>query len=631
MRIRSKLLLGISTVVVLLLATMGFVLVSFSRSLTLRAGERLAISTVTAAYRVDAASKNLLLSKFGTAVVSRNWIASIENLDSLIKELDLSVISIGNGELNQKTANVRNAWKRISESFREGETLLAEIAGGPLGSRVQSEGALIVHAAASREALSPEEADAAYKLGRLIDYQQIVDQYMPPIIGGLEDVSFGIGEFSSAYQRRAELGAAVASVIAILFSSIFIFLFSASFARRIGDIESSMALVARRNLSRRVAVVSDDEIGSLAGHVNATLDVIREFLSGVRDAAGGVASLKDELASGASESAASLAQIAAHVSSVKSELDRLKRGIAEATVKIHAVEGAAVSAYQLADVQTNAAGRVTVSMEKMRGALDSVAALAEERRGRANSLAGLVADGAEKATRSNDSIRSIAGDVGRIEEVVGMIASVADSTNLLAMNAAIEAAHAGDAGRGFAVVADEIRKLSDSTAENAKAIGAVLRSIGDLVGAALSASEANFESFRGIEADAAQFAQAMDGIVGSMAELSLVSSAAVRDAGEMTAGSAEIRKNADTAKADALSAAALMRALDAASDQVVAAIAEIAAGSDELVASAESLNAQVSASRDRVKELDASIACFILDGDACEDPDTHPAASLPGR
>ncbi len=76
---------------------------------------------------------------------------------------------------------------------------------------------------------------------------------------------------------------------------------------------------------------------------------------------------------------------------------------------------------------------------------------------------------------------------------------------------------------------------------------------------------------------------------------------------------------------------ALMRALDAASDQVVAAIAEIAAGSDELVASAESLNAQVSASRDRVKELDASIACFILDGDACEDPDTHPAASLPGR
>ncbi len=114
-----------------------------------------------------------------------------------------------------------------------------------------------------------------------------------------------------------------------------------------------------------------------------------------------------------------------------------------------------------------------------------------------------------------------------------LIESVADSTNLLAMNAAIEAAHAGDAGRGFAVVADEIRKLSDSTGENARTIGSVLGSMASRVTAALDASEESFASFRTIEEDSAELASALDGIARAMDELASLSVASLSESKTM--------------------------------------------------------------------------------------------------
>jgi methyl-accepting chemotaxis protein len=128
----------------------------------------------------------------------------------------------------------------------------------------------------------------------------------------------------------------------------------------------------------------------------------------------------------------------------------------------------------------------------------SVAARIRDSAGKAESLRGDIATGEEQAQEVNDMVKTIAREVGVISEMTAIINQISEQTNILSMNAAIESAHAGQAGAGFAVVADEIRKLAESTRENAGRIHEELLAIGRNTQGALKASELSFETFNGI-------------------------------------------------------------------------------------------------------------------------------------
>ncbi|MDR1617630.1 MAG: methyl-accepting chemotaxis protein [Treponema sp.] len=132
---------------------------------------------------------------------------------------------------------------------------------------------------------------------------------------------------------------------------------------------------------------------------------------------------------------------------------------------------------------------------------ESLAERLKESADRAKKVKEAVDTGEEQAREANDLIKAIAREAEAIAETINIINKISEQTNILSMNAAIESAHAGQAGAGFAVVADEIRKLADSTKENAGRIHGEFKAITGKTGRALRAGEDSFQTFNGVSGE----------------------------------------------------------------------------------------------------------------------------------
>lgn len=132
----------------------------------------------------------------------------------------------------------------------------------------------------------------------------------------------------------------------------------------------------------------------------------------------------------------------------------------------------------------------------------SITTVADSAKGRRESLASLrdtAGDGEKQLSSLIEAIGRMGGSVGAIRDMISVINKIASSTNLLAMNASIEAAHAGDAGMGFSVVADEIRTLAESSSKNAKDIGIKLKEVLSIINEVSQGGSRSKDSFEGIK------------------------------------------------------------------------------------------------------------------------------------
>ncbi|AUM70921.1 chemotaxis protein [Pseudomonas fluorescens] len=269
------------------------------------------------------------------------------------------------------------------------------------------------------------------------------------------------------------------------------------------------------DLTRRLAITSQDELGQLAGSFNRFVDKIHGLVRQITEMTSQLTGLVTQVSEQAQRSEQAMERQRHETDQVATAINEMSSAAQEVA---RSAQGAAVAAQQT-DEEGQSAKRVVA------GSIQQIHALVNDIRS------------------SGVSLDSLQQDVASIVSVLGVIRSIAEQTNLLALNAAIEAARAGEAGRGFAVVADEVRALASRTQQSTQEIQGMIDRLQSGTHAAVEAMRRSSEAGDGTSERANEAGASLDTMAQLIGTINSMNAQIASAAEEQTAVAEEINRS----------------------------------------------------------------------------------------
>ncbi len=304
-------------------------------------------------------------------------------------------------------------------------------------------------------------------------------------------------------------------ILVVVISLLISILIARGITRSVEDILKVMASIANGNLTIRSSNLSEDEMGLLGKEVNIMAEQLSDVIKRVSDNSHSVSSAAIQMHSTSGQMATTTEELAAQASTIATACEEMAATSSEIARNCHSAAGDSAKANEAAHVGAQVVEATVTVMSRI----------------------------ADRVRATAQTVETLGSKSEQIGNIIGTIEDIADQTNLLALNAAIEAARAGEQGRGFAVVADEVRALAERTTRATREIGEMIKAIQGETKSAVAAMNDGVLQVEQGTLEAAKSGEALRHILEQIANVtSQVNQIAVA-AEEQTATTMEINNN----------------------------------------------------------------------------------------
>jgi len=364
------------------------------------------------------------------------------------------------------------------------------------------------------------------------------------------------------------------------------------------------------DLTMRVNVKSNDEIGELADGFNSMLDNIKNLITTIQKESDHLSGIGDTLAGSSEKTAEAVKKITGNIQNIQTLAVNQSTSVTETNATMEQISGNIKKLNDHVVHQTESVSQSSSAVEEMISNINSVTQTLFKNTDKVNELtdaSGVGRGGLQTVVSDVEEIAKESEDLLKINSVMENIAS---QTNLLSMNAAIEAAHAGEAGRGFAVVAGEIRKLAESSSEQSKTIDAVLNKIKGSIDKISHSTGSALESFEAIEGGIHTVSDQEGNIRGAMEEQGEGSKQILDAIGQLNEITQQVKDSSQEMLEGAKEIINEGRNLEKATVKITGGMAEMAASAEQINSAISEVNSISGQNKEIIDNLVVAVSKF---------------------
>jgi len=405
----------------------------------------------------------------------------------------------------------------------------------------------------------------------------------------------------------------ILGVVILLVITVIIIFVSNTITAPLKKMENVFVHIGEGDFTHTIEVKSKDEIGNISRSLNDTVGKIKTLISTIKRSAVDLSELGTELSSNMNETAAAINQITANIQSIKGRAINQSASVTETNATMEQITLNINKLNEQVDKQSQSVAQSSSAVEEMLANIQSVTQTLIKNMENVNTLETASEVGRSGLQEVSSDIQEISRESEGLLEINAVMENIASQTNLLSMNAAIEAAHAGEAGKGFAVVADEIRKLAESSSEQSKTISTVLKKIKESIDKITASTDNVLQKFEAIDKNIKTVSDQEENIRNAMEEQGQGSKQILEAIGSLNEITRQVKGGSHEMRDGSNEVIREGKNLELITTEITGGMNEMATGADQINIAVNRVNELTVSNQDRINILTREVSRFKVE------------------